>query len=79
MADHAMTPEQARAHWAKTSTLMWTMLAIWFVFSFVIHFFVTQLNTITFIAGFARVIPRHASSESTFGRSGPATSCPALS
>lgn len=49
MADHTMTPEQAKAHWAKTSSLMWTMLAIWFVFSFAIHFFVKQLNTVTFI------------------------------
>jgi putative solute:sodium symporter small subunit len=44
-------PERARAHWHRTSTLMWITLAIWFFFSFVIHFFVGALNTIT-ILGF---------------------------
>ncbi len=33
-------------HWARTSTLMWIMLALWFFFSFVIHFFVGSLNQI---------------------------------
>jgi putative solute:sodium symporter small subunit len=28
---------------------MWTMLAIWFLASFVIHFFAPQLNGITFL------------------------------
>ncbi len=46
-----LTPEKAKAYWAKTSGLMWTMLAIWFFFSFVIHFFAPQLNTIR-ILGF---------------------------
>ena len=36
-------------HWARTSSLMWMMLFLWFVFSFVIHFFVKQLNEITFL------------------------------
>ncbi|MGF1648856.1 MAG: DUF4212 domain-containing protein [Hyphomicrobiaceae bacterium] len=36
-------------HWARTSSLMWMMLFFWFVFSFVIHFFVKQLNEITFL------------------------------
>ena len=34
------------AYWAKTTGLMWTMLAIWFFFSFVIHMFATALNPI---------------------------------
>lgn len=28
---------------------MWVTLVIWFIFSFGVHFFVNQLNTITFI------------------------------
>lgn len=38
-------------YWARTSTLMWTMFALWVFFSFVVHFFVEQLNSIT-ILGF---------------------------
>ena len=44
-----ITPEAAAAHWARTRRLMWTCLIIWVIFSFVIHFFVSALNTITFI------------------------------
>ena len=49
MAD--ISPEQARAHWAKTRALMWTILTIWLLFSFVIHFFAPALNKIV-IFGF---------------------------
>lgn len=38
-------------YWARTSTLMWIMLVLWIVFSFVIHMFVVQLNQIK-ILGF---------------------------
>ena len=38
-------------YWQRTSGLMWTMLALWLLFSFVIHFFVNSLNSIV-IAGF---------------------------
>ncbi|HZF74997.1 MAG TPA: DUF4212 domain-containing protein [Acetobacteraceae bacterium] len=34
------------AYWKKTSGLMWTVLAIWFVAGFGIHFFATVLNPI---------------------------------
>ncbi len=37
------------AHWAKTKLLMVKTLTIWFVFSFLIHFFVHDLNGIIFI------------------------------
>ncbi|CAA6604411.1 Membrane protein [Rhodospirillaceae bacterium LM-1] len=43
------TPEKAKAHWAKTSGLMWLMLAIWFFFSFVVHMFAPSLNAIKII------------------------------
>jgi len=46
MAAKQLTMEEAKAHWAKTSTLMWTMLAIWFFLSFVIHIFARELNAI---------------------------------
>lgn len=51
MAQQTLTPERAREYWSKTSSLMWIVLAIWFVFSFGIHFFVTGLNSIV-IGGF---------------------------
>ena len=36
-------------YWRRTSTLMWTMFALWVFFGFVIHFFVNQLNEIQFL------------------------------
>ncbi len=39
-------PTVARAYWRKTSGLMWLMLAIWFVASFLIHAFAPALNAI---------------------------------
>ncbi len=50
MADN-MAPEKREEYWQKTSKLMWTIMAWWFVFSFGIHFFAVQLNTIV-ILGF---------------------------
>jgi len=44
-----LTPEKAKAYWGRTSSLMWTMLAIWFFFGFVVHFFAPQLNNIRII------------------------------
>ncbi len=38
-------------HWARTSVLMWIMMALWIFFSFVIHMFVNPLNQIS-ILGF---------------------------
>lgn len=46
-----LSPEDAKAHWAKTRGLMWTTLAIWAFFSFFIHMFVSMLNGVV-IAGF---------------------------
>ena len=42
---------RAEEHWRRTRSLMWLTLAIWFFFSFVIHFFVVPLNQIV-ILGF---------------------------
>lgn len=44
-----ITPEKAQAYWAKTSALMWAMLGIWFVASFLIHMFASSLNSIHFL------------------------------
>ena len=49
MAD--ISPEKSRAHWAKTRALMWTVLTIWILASFVVHFFAPTLNKIV-IFGF---------------------------
>jgi putative solute:sodium symporter small subunit len=51
MSDVQLSPEQAEAHWSKTRGLMWTVLAIWFLASFFVHFFVSALNEIV-ILGF---------------------------
>jgi putative solute:sodium symporter small subunit len=51
MATPIMTPERHAQYWARTSKLMWTILALWFFFSFVVHFFAVQLNSIV-IFGF---------------------------
>ena len=41
----------AERHWSRTSGLMWIMMILWAFFSFFIHMFVDQLNTIK-ILGF---------------------------
>ena len=45
----SLTPAQREAHWRKTSRMMWTIMALWLVFSFVVHLFAVQLNNITFL------------------------------
>ena len=49
MAD--FTPAKREAYWRKTSRLMWIILGLWVLFSFIIPAFAVQLNTIV-IAGF---------------------------
>jgi putative solute:sodium symporter small subunit len=46
-----LTPAQREAHWRKTTRLMTTIMILWFVFSFGVHLFAVQLNSIV-IAGF---------------------------
>ncbi|MCE3247317.1 MAG: hypothetical protein K0R41_1142 [Geminicoccaceae bacterium] len=41
----------AEEHWRRTRALMWTTLAIWLFFGFVIHFFAVPLNQIV-VLGF---------------------------
>ncbi len=40
---------QMQRYWSKTSRLMWTIFALWIVFSFVLPLFAVQLNTIKFL------------------------------
>ena len=47
----ALTPEKQDAYWRRTRRLMFTILALWFVFSFGVHFFAIPLNKVV-IAGF---------------------------
>jgi putative solute:sodium symporter small subunit len=46
MADKQLSPQQMEAYWGRTSKLMWTIMALWFFFSFVVHFFAPSLNSI---------------------------------
>lgn len=46
MAESKLTAQQQAAYWQKTRGLMFMILAAWFIFSFVIHFFAPQLNGI---------------------------------
>ena len=36
-------------HWQRTRTLMWITLSIWFVFSFLVHWFADALNGASFL------------------------------
>ena len=40
---------QKEVHWQRTRGLMIVHLIVWFVFSFVVHWFAPQLNKISFI------------------------------
>ena len=40
---------QKEVHWNRTRNLMIVNLAIWFVFSFVVHWFAASLNNISFM------------------------------
>ena len=44
-----ISQEVREAHWAKTKNLTIITLVIWFIFSFVVHWFANSLNQFTFI------------------------------
>ena len=46
-----MPGSDAGRYWQRTSGLMWTMLLIWLLFSFLVHFFAAALNGVV-ILGF---------------------------
>ena len=41
--------EKRRLHWEKTRNLTILVLVIWFIFSFVVHWFAKGLNEMSFI------------------------------
>jgi len=41
-----MTPVQREAYWGRTSRLMWIIMTLWVIYSFVIPAFAVQLNAI---------------------------------
>ncbi|MDH3288850.1 MAG: DUF4212 domain-containing protein [Betaproteobacteria bacterium] len=43
------TANTQKAHWERTRRLMIIHLTIWFIFSFVVHWFAPQLNKISFM------------------------------
>ena len=44
-----MTDDSKRAeHWRRTKALMMVTLTIWFIFSYVVHWFAADLNSVTF-------------------------------
>jgi putative solute:sodium symporter small subunit len=51
MATPTLTPEKREEHWNRTSKLMWHIMFWWFIFSFGVHLFAVQLNSIV-ILGF---------------------------
>ena len=36
-------------HWAKTRSLTFLVLGVWFIFSFVVHWFASSLNGMSFL------------------------------
>jgi putative solute:sodium symporter small subunit len=44
-----LSGDRMKAYWLKTSTLMWIIMALWFVFSFGVHLFAPSLNKIKVI------------------------------
>ncbi len=43
------TSEQRDIHWSRTRNLMILHLVIWFVFAYLIHWFASDLNAISFL------------------------------
>ena len=41
--------QQREIHWQRTKRLMWIHLIIWFIFSYVVHWFAADLNKATFM------------------------------
>jgi putative solute:sodium symporter small subunit len=44
-----ISSEVRQAHWQKTKTLTFIVLVIWFIFSFLIHWFADALNSASFL------------------------------
>jgi putative solute:sodium symporter small subunit len=44
-----LTPERRAEYWKRTSRLMWIIMFLWVFFSFFVHLFAVQLNSIQFL------------------------------
>lgn len=44
-----MSDSNLAGHWAKTKSLTFIVLTLWFIFSFVVHWFADALNQYSFI------------------------------
>jgi putative solute:sodium symporter small subunit len=44
-----MTESNQELHWQKTRRLMIIHLSIWFVFAYLVHWFASELNAISFL------------------------------
>ena len=44
-----MATSQQEQHWSRTRSLMIGHLIVWFVFSYVVHWFAPELNKISFM------------------------------
>jgi putative solute:sodium symporter small subunit len=49
MAAQQLTPQRQHEYWQRTSGLMWIILALWFVFSFVLPLLAVYLNNVVII------------------------------
>jgi len=49
MEEVKLSAEQQADYWSRTRSLMLMILAAWFFFSFVIHFFAPSMNSIRII------------------------------
>ena len=43
-----MDTSKREEHWRRTKSLMIVTLTIWFIFSFVVHWFAPELNSVSF-------------------------------
>ncbi|HRP35620.1 MAG TPA: DUF4212 domain-containing protein [Gammaproteobacteria bacterium] len=44
-----LSAENRAEHWRRTRTLMIIHLVVWFIFSYVVHWFAVPLNNISFL------------------------------
>jgi putative solute:sodium symporter small subunit len=51
MATQSLTPERQQHYWQRTSSLMWIIMVLWFIFSFALPLLAVQLNNVV-ILGF---------------------------
>ena len=48
MATTTINASQREQHWSRTKNLMVWHIVVWFIFSFVVHWFASSLNAVSF-------------------------------